>query len=490
MLSVALALFGAPATTGPATASEPDAGTAAAPVASVAGVIADVGRREAVEVVSLRRTADGLQVESVAALGAGQAGERVAEVLSDPAVVAVEVDTPVSRAGDPDPRLEDQWGMKVLDVEQAWQLSRGAGAVVAVLDSGVDAAHPDLAGAVLPGINTRDNRGDTSDPGQDANGHGTHVAGVIAARADNAIGGAGVAPEAKILPVKVLDRYGGGWVSDVVEGIVWATAQGADVINLSLGGEDSDLVDAAVAQALAAGVVVVAAAGNEGTDQPRFPAALPGVISVAALGPDGAPSGYSNRGDTVDLQAPGDAVLSTIPGGYGAMTGTSMAAPFVAGAAALVRSARPGSDAAALLIDSATPNPRAPSGYGAGVVDPAAALGAGCGAACTPEFPAAAADEATLMAQSVEPPTQVKSGRAKALPSTSDIGVVITRWRSLSKKRCAVRGNRDAGRWRVVGKSPGACRLRVVVPPEPGFRSLRTTIRVTVVGPRSRSLPE
>jgi hypothetical protein len=202
---------------------------------------------------------------------------------------------------------------------------------------------------------------------------------------------------------------------------------------------------------------------------------------------DGSPAGYSNFGPTVDLQAPGDQILSTVPGGYERMSGTSMASPFVAGAAALVRAARPDVDAARTLISTARSNPAARDGFGAGVVDPVAAVagaGACAGGCATLEVPAApAADEAPvlLMKQSVSAPRRVRTGKQKALPSLSDHSVQVRRWRSKNPAKCATRRSQLYGGWKVVGKRPGVCRIKVVVPKADGIEPLKVTLRVRVV---------
>lgn len=485
----------AAAGTDPAAASDPVPAPAAhneeSPQAQVPQdpneIVAGVGRREEVQVVALTDTGDGLQLQQTPADGRRAAQQEVVEALDDPAVVAVDVDTRVRQFGAPDPLAEEQWGMTMLGTSVAWGTSRGAGTVVAVVDSGVDADHPDLAGAVLPGINTRVNRGDTSSPGRDVNGHGTHVAGVIAARADNGEGGSGVAPEASILPIKVLDKYGGGWVSDVTEGIIWAVDHGADVINLSLGGDDSNLIRSAVEYALGSGTVVVAAAGNEATDTPSYPAALDGVLSVAAIDSDGKPAGYSNYGSTIDLQAPGDQILSSVPGGYETMSGTSMAAPFVSGAAALVHSAQPAGDTAATLLATARRNPLASSAFGVGLVDPAAALGAKCEPTCAGFLPEPASDSPMVLQQTVYSPVRVKVGSAKRLPTYSNLGVEVRRWRSKSPGKCSVKSSLDG--WWVVGKRDGLCRITVRVPRADGVRRLKETVRVRVVAKGWRRLP-
>jgi subtilisin family serine protease len=178
---------------------------------------------------------------------------------------------------------------------------------------------------------------------QDDYGHGTHVAGIAAAVGNNAIGVASVAWNAKIQPVKVLDCTGNGSDAQIIAGIDWAIANGSNVLNLSLGGpEPSSVLDAAIDRAWRAGVVVTAAAGNQGSGIPFYPAASPGALAVAATTASDTRPSYSNYGSFVDVAAPGDGIFSTTNGGeYGTKSGTSMASPVVAGAAAVVWAAHP-----------------------------------------------------------------------------------------------------------------------------------------------------
>ena len=260
--------------------------------------------------------------------------------------VSVELDVPVYALDAPtggDPYRNNQWDLAKSRVPTAWTTSTGTGTVVAVLDTGVDAAHPDLAGQVLPG---RDLVAGTSGTSTDPNGHGTHVAGTIAALTGNELGVSGFAPDTRILPVRVLGADGGGSMSAVATGITWAADQGADVINMSLGSTGRlTAVTNAIAYARSKGVVVVAAAGNSrAAGSPvNYPAADAGVIAVAATDSADRIASYSNRGSYVDVAAPGSAILSTVPnGGYGGMSGTSMASPHVAALAAMIRAVRPG----------------------------------------------------------------------------------------------------------------------------------------------------
>jgi len=264
-------------------------------------------------------------------------------------------------------------------LNEAWSASTGVGVTIAIIDSGVDANHPDLAGRVLPGYDFVNNDTNASDDF----GHGTAVAGIAAAKANNSIGIAGVAYNARILPVKVLDATGSGNDPVIAQGIVWATDHGAKVINMSLGGYgDSPVLAQAVAYALAHNVVVVAATGNDATNTPSYPASSPGVIGVGATDLTGRLVQFSNYGDQVDVAAPGwDMVFPYyLSQGYGQGSGTSFAAPVVSGVAALVRSLSPSMNqatVAARLKDTATD--AGPDGddqwYGNGLVNAWAALG-------------------------------------------------------------------------------------------------------------------
>jgi subtilisin family serine protease len=298
----------------------------------------------------------------------------------DHAVVAAAVDHRLHTTGTPDPLAAQQWALTTL---RAGEVGTATGQVVGVVDTGVDASHPDLAGVVLPGTDIVDGGDGWTDP----NGHGTHVAGIVAAVADNGIGGAGLAQGAQILPVRVMAADGSGWDSDAAQGMVWAVDHGATVINLSFGGPDpSPVMDTAVKYALGKGVSVVVAAGNEGQagNPVEWPAADPGVIAVGAVDSAGVRPGWSSSGAQLALVAPGVRITSTVPvsaadpSGYATWDGTSMAAPFVSAAAALLRHAQPTLSAAGVrkrLMDTA--DDLGPVGvdpdYGAGLVDVVAA---------------------------------------------------------------------------------------------------------------------
>ena len=238
-----------------------------------------------------------------------------------------------------DAHWTEQRGLRVTRFADAWVAARGTpDTVVAVVDTGVS-AHPDLEGAVLPGYDLVGNDADASDD----HGHGTAVAGVIAARTNNHVGIAGVCWHCRILPVKVLGANGFGSSGAVAAGIVWAADHDADVINLSLGSPSgTEALTRAVAYAARRGAIVVAAAGNAGVASPFYPAAEAGVISVAATDDGDRRYSWSNYGGWVQLAAPGCLPTTTLGGGYGVECGTSFSAPLVAGLAGLALGASPG----------------------------------------------------------------------------------------------------------------------------------------------------
>ena len=283
-------------------------------------------------------------VRHVPAAGLAGALERL---RARPGVIGAGVERPTYHVADwpDDPCLSScvgtvQWAPAQVGARSAWDVTHGSpSVVVAVLDTGVDTTHPDLAGKVVVGANHS-----TSPTVSDKVGHGTHVAGTIGARTNNHTGVAGIGWDTTLLSIKVLGDGGAGFASDVAAGIRDAVAAGARVVNLSMAGDDDPLVRSAVADAIAAGVLVVAAAGNDVSEAPDFPAGYPGVIGVAATGRDDrVPPNLSRRGTWVPLGAPGVGIVSTVPGAtYRVDNGTSMAAAHVSGAAALVFAAVPG----------------------------------------------------------------------------------------------------------------------------------------------------
>jgi subtilisin family serine protease len=292
----------------------------------------------------------------------------------DPAVISVEPDSTGSVQFTPNDSLYltdpsfglGQWGIRATHVDQAWDLIHGSAAVVvAVIDTGIDATHPDLAGVALPGatfVTSPDPRCDASSTIDD-NGHGTHVAGLIAANGNNGQGIAGVAFGVRILPVKALDCEGSGLLSDVASGVIWATDHGARIINISLGSvTDLSTLHDAIRYAVGRDVLVVTAAGNCGVpsircgslNEPQYPGAYPETLAVGATDGNDGHASFSNVDGYVALSAPGVRIWSTTPAyettlskgtpgttRYAAFSGTSQAAPFAAGVAALVLSADP-----------------------------------------------------------------------------------------------------------------------------------------------------
>jgi subtilisin family serine protease len=251
-----------------------------------------------------------------------------------------------------------QDGLRVVGLPRAWDTNRGSSrVVVAVIDTGVDPNQPDLRGGLVPGINLVN----PAAPPLDDHGHGTSVAGVVAARSDNRQGTAGVCWFCLVMPVKVLDSSGSGDDTVIAAGIVWAVDHGARIINLSLGGPGASpsLTDA-LAYAAKMEVVVVAAAGNSGTTTLFYPAADASVLSVAATTTSDKAYTWSNYGSWVDVAAPGCNVAPALSGGYGRFCGTSSASPVVAGLAALAVSQQPAVSATQVrdaLERSASPLP-------------------------------------------------------------------------------------------------------------------------------------
>lgn len=349
-------------------------------------------KSQGVKVHELRTLATGgTLIEADRALSGQAAEDFMAEIAASGSVDYVEPDARMTVALTPnDPRYGEQWdftGTNGMRVPGAWDVATGTGVTVAVIDTGIT-AHPDLDANVLPGYDfVSDATAARDGNGRDANAqdqgdwyaagecgqatagnsswHGTHVAGTVAAVTGNATGVAGVAPNAKVVPVRVLAKCGGS-LSDIADAIIWsaggtvpgipANANPATVINMSLGGSGAcgSTYQAAINSAVSRGATVVVAAGNSNQDASGFrPANCSSVVSVAASNPSGSLSYYSNYGSTVDLTAPGGdvrvaggGILSTIntgtstPGsaGYASYQGTSMAAPHVAGLAALMKS--------------------------------------------------------------------------------------------------------------------------------------------------------
>jgi len=330
-------------------------------VTAVAAVVALVGgsipaRAAGPEPVSLPKNAwvvaqtDDGHLRVLTGAAADQLVDRAATGAPGPEVLSVDTDQPVHAldAGENDPLRSQQWALDRVPFEGAWNVTRGQGVIVAVVDSGVEASHEDLAGSVLPGIDYVNHGGDGRN---DPNGHGTHVAGIIAAHVNNGKGIVGAAPGVKILPVRVLDQNGGGVASNVASGVIWAADHGARVINLSLGGGEADGIRQAIQYANRKGAVVLAAAGNNGQagNAPMYPAAYPEAIAVASVDSSLKHMSSGNTGNYIDVSAPGVGIVSTwgsSPTAYASATGTSMATPYASAAAALLIAAHPSLSAA------------------------------------------------------------------------------------------------------------------------------------------------
>nr|WP_245601647.1 type VII secretion-associated serine protease mycosin [Hamadaea tsunoensis] len=309
---------------------------------------------------------------------------------------------------------DEQWQLRTLRAQEAWKQADGTGVTVAVIDSGVDGQHPDLVGQVLKGNDFVAPGGDGQ---SDAVGHGTTVAGLIAGRGDDKRGVLGLAPGAKILPVRVLDsrnRYDDARV--VANAVRWSVDHGAEVINMSLGGTvaSPELADA-IDYAFEKDVVVVACTGNESPpaeDTMWYPAREPGVLAVTGLQHDDQNSIWPGalRGPQTVLAAPGTDLVGARPSGYWTVEGTSFAAPLVAAAAALLRSKWPLMSAANVvnrLIRTADDlgAPGRDDTYGFGLVDPVAALNS------------TMVDVTTNPLDTTPPPGKARFGRARSSSS-------------------------------------------------------------------------
>ena len=409
------------------------AGKGGARVASVSalrqGMVDRAGQQLGTGLTLLRSISTGAHLFQLSrSVPLAEASALAADLMArDPGVEYAEPDRILTtQVAATDPRYTEQWDLYDITggirMPGAWNFSTGSGINVAVIDTGYR-PHADLAGQVLPGYdfiastttagdgNARD--ADATDPGdwltasqcsagmpmadQSSSWHGTHVAGTIAAKANNGVGVAGIAYNAKIVPVRVLGKCG-GYTSDIADGIVWASAgtvagvaanpNKARVLNLSLGGGGACDVttQTAINGARSRGAVVVVAAGNSAMDASSFtPASCAGVIAVAATNRSGGRSSYSNYGANVDIAAPGDGILSTVntgarapvADGYASYSGTSMATPHVAGVAALLLAQNPfltPDQVETKLKASARWFPAPCAGCGTGILDANAAL--------------------------------------------------------------------------------------------------------------------
>lgn len=336
------------------------------------------------------------------------------EALSkEPGVRYAQLDHPARALETPnDPRWSAQWNMRQIRADDAWDLVRDVeGRIIAIVDSGIDLDHPDLANVVwtnlgeVPGNDLDDDHNGKVDDvygwhfGVECNytqgcwqvednnveddyGHGTHVAGIAGAEANNDVGVAGVAWGARLMAVKVLDEYGYGSCFDVAAGVTYAAQNGASVINICIAcsSVSGPLADAIAYARQGRGSLVVAAAGNDGGEV-VYPASDPLALAVGAVDSSGARASFSNRGPALDVMAPGVDVLSTWPlrDGYFEKSGTSMAGPHVSGLAALAWAADPSLSAAQVTeVITSTAIDLGPAGrddrHGYGLIDARAAV--------------------------------------------------------------------------------------------------------------------
>ncbi len=323
----------------------------------------------------------------------GEASLTAPLLAAEPGVEWAELNYIVEGTLDPtDPDYSNPalvYGPQLINAPAAWDIITGtAGIVVAIVDSGISPDHPEFAGRILSGHNfVAEPENDVT---ADDNGHGTHVAGIAAAAMNNGAGSTGIAPGASLLPVKVLNAANNGTWADIAAGIVYAADQGAQIINLSLGGPvySQTLYDA-IRYAHDRGALVVAAAGNAYNSNPFYPASFEEVMAVTAIDSESALWAYSNFGPSVDVTAPGVDIWSsywkvTDPFTYTKLSGTSMAAPHASGLGALLLSNRPDlklADLRALIQGTAVDlgNPGWDPYYGYGRIDAGAALAASQG---------------------------------------------------------------------------------------------------------------
>ena len=312
-----------------------------------------------------------------------QKGKEMDDVLKSyqllDSVLAVAPSVKLELYGKNDPKASKQYQLSLLEIDKALSLAGENEVTVAVIDGGVDTEHPELKNRVLPPYNVTD----PANPGY-PDAHGTHVAGIIAAEADNGVGGQGINPNAKILPINVFDRWG-GFDYALADAILYAAENNADVINMSLGAPfEMPLVEEAIKVAVDKGVVVVAAAGNDGRVQYNYPASYDGVITVGATDDKNEKTVFTTYGPSIDVVAPGEEVYSTLydyqkGSTFAEMSGTSMASPIVAGVASLIKSKYPELNSYEVeAILEQTAKDLGDKGfdieYGYGIVDPVAAL--------------------------------------------------------------------------------------------------------------------
>lgn len=434
----------------------------------------------------------------------------VALLRSDPAVAFAEPDQlAVAIAAPNDPGYAQQWGLTKIDAEAAWAVTTGnPETVVAVIDSGIDLDHPDLAARLwrnpgeIPGNGKDDdNNGFVDDLHgwnflatnadlSDTNGHGTQVAGVIAATTNNGQGVAGLCGGCSLMVLKVLRADGTANYSDIAAAIGYAAQKGADVINLSLGGtSDSAALRAAVAAA-APTAVIVAGAGNNNSNAPFYPAAYDEhVLAVTATGPSDTKVASANYGAWVDVAAPGEQIYTTYDGGdYGDSSGTSLGAPFASGLAGLLVSARPSwspADVRAQIIRTAsnidTANPGFAGQLGRGRIAADAALTT----TPTPQLQVASIVVNGQPGGRPEPGTE-----AQVLVTLANGWATLTSAQGTLGGGGVTQGSATFGTVPALGSATASQAFRVNVPANAGYnKALAFTLRVTGAGGFSADLP-
>jgi thermitase len=358
-----------------------------------------------------------LQVHRVALRPGVSVAEAVAFLRRQPGVRFAEPNYILRATATPnDSAFGNQWAVRKIQADRAWELWQPRSPVIiAIVDTGIDNTHPDLTNKIYRdalGIVGYDALADQRSDGLDGHGHGTHCAGIAAAQINNGTGIAGIAgwnsvagltdtTYTLLMPVKVLDAKGEGSDASVASGVTWAADHGAQVISMSLGGQDySQTLDDAVQYAVGKGCLVVAAAGNKGTTDKFYPAADANVLAVAATNSSDTLASFSTYGDWVPVSAPGDSIFSTTPTytvawpkNYATASGTSMATPHIAGEAALLLAQNPGLSSRQVIdlilanVDPYTPYQSRTLAPGAGRINVYRALQAASLAATNPPLP-------------------------------------------------------------------------------------------------------